>query len=213
LVKSLLFMVATFRWTVVHSLLVAVNHGREHNPAMPSTTRFDLRFGPYPTPLYMIGETIIDEVRGEVKIVGTSPGRIPWPVGYAAGGRSLVVFAGLATAIRQEANQAVCHHWGITGQTVSKWRKALGIVGQPAPGTTALRSAYLHGSQGRKMRKALLPVLSSSERAAKISAAKKGVPRSAETIEKMRQASLGKRASAATRAKMSSAHKRRRGTL
>jgi hypothetical protein len=34
---------------------------------------------------------------------------IPWPIGKRGRGRSLVVFKGLAKAIRRESNQAICH--------------------------------------------------------------------------------------------------------
>jgi hypothetical protein len=51
------------------------------------------------------------------------------------------VFKDLAKAIRRESNQAVCHWLGITPQTVTKWRKALGVEDSNA-GTSRLRSQY-----------------------------------------------------------------------
>jgi hypothetical protein len=44
------------------------------------------------------------------------------------------VYAGLAEAARRESNAAVRHWWGVTPQTVSKWRKRLG-VGRYTDGT------------------------------------------------------------------------------
>lgn len=176
---------------------------------MPIPANLKLRFGPYVTPRYTIGSVVMDEVRGEVTIVGTSAGRIPWPIGQTVRARSLVVYEGLARAIRQEAGVAVCHHWGITGQTVTKWRKAIGIVGQITRGTSACSSEQLLGEKGQKMRAALLPVLSSPERAAKISAAKRGVPRPPEVMERLRQSNLRRKPSAEARARMSAAQKAR----
>jgi hypothetical protein len=51
-----------------------------------------------------------------------------------------VVYGPLAEAIRRESNQAVCHWWGVTPQTVTKWRKALGV--DHTEGTSRLRSEY-----------------------------------------------------------------------
>jgi hypothetical protein len=44
-------------------------------------------------------------------------------------------------AIRRESALAICHHWGITPQTVTKWWKALGI-GPVTEGTHRLHSAH-----------------------------------------------------------------------
>jgi hypothetical protein len=64
--------------------------------------------------------------------------RIPWPVGKALRAKSLVIFGALERAIRRESNTAVCHWWGVTPQTVTKWRKALG-VGPVIAGTRRLK--------------------------------------------------------------------------
>ena len=39
--------------------------------------RFKLNFGPYTTPRFPIGQTVIDQIRGEVTIVGITDGLIP----------------------------------------------------------------------------------------------------------------------------------------
>jgi hypothetical protein len=69
-------------------------------------------------------------------VVRVSDARIPWPVGKRHPGSDLapVVYAGLAEAARRESNAAVRHWWGVTPQTVSKWRKRLG-VGRYTDGT------------------------------------------------------------------------------
>ena len=76
---------------------------------MNDVQRFALHFGPYQTPLFSYGDIVVDEVRGEVTIVGLSAAKIPWPVGKRGRAKSLVVYSGLADAVRKESNQAVCH--------------------------------------------------------------------------------------------------------
>src|SRR6516165_4814506 len=94
--------------------------------AMNDSERFRL-LGKYRTPRFRYGRKVLCAVRGEVTIVGMTDAPIPWPIGKRGRGRSLVVFKDLAKALRRESNQAICQWWGITPQTVSKWRKALGI--------------------------------------------------------------------------------------
>src|SRR5262249_56605199 len=47
----------------------------------------------------------------------------------SAGGRarSLVLYGGLAQAVKRESAEAEAHHWGVTAQTVTIWRKALDV--------------------------------------------------------------------------------------
>src|SRR5262245_17876842 len=128
---------------------------------MTESERVRLLFGPYAMPALRLGQTVMDEARDrDVVIWRISDARIPWPIGKPKGGRavSLVVFDALADAVRNESNEAVCHWWGITGQTVSKWRKVLG-VGQVTAGTLAVRREQLVGKRPsaaarRKMRAA-----------------------------------------------------------
>src|SRR3954447_10035285 len=105
---------------------------------MTEATR--LRFGPYRPPRCRDGRPLTCEVRGEVVVCGMTDARIPWPVGKRGRARSLVVCGGLAEAVRRESNAAVCRWWGVTPQTVSKWRKALG-VGPVTEGTRRLKQA------------------------------------------------------------------------
>lgn len=58
--------------------------------------RFELHFGPYCTPRFRMGQKVIDEVRGEVTIVGITDGKIPWPIGKLGAAKSFVVYRGLA---------------------------------------------------------------------------------------------------------------------
>jgi hypothetical protein len=95
---------------------------------MLQRVRYQLHFGPYRTPAYTYGKLGVDEARGRVWIVGTSGGRIPWPVGQSGRNRSLIIYRGLGKAIRREAILAVAYWWGVTPQTVTKWRRLLGIT-------------------------------------------------------------------------------------
>ncbi|QDU18479.1 hypothetical protein [Urbifossiella limnaea] len=165
--------------------------------------------GTYSTPAFKYGDAVMCEVRGEVLITGLTCARIPWPVGKrpASQGRALVVYAGLAAAVRRESSAAVCFYWGVTAQTVSKWRKALG-VGQMTQGTALLKSEALRESEAmaaareRGWAKARDP-----ERVRKIREAKLGKPRPDHVIDAMRQARLGATASDETRRKLSEAKK------
>jgi hypothetical protein len=63
------------------------------------------------------GQRVRCEVRGKVRIVGLSEGRISWPVGIKGSNRALVVCKGLAKAVHRESAQAVAHWWGVHRQT------------------------------------------------------------------------------------------------
>jgi hypothetical protein len=137
---------------------------------------------------------------------------IPWPLGRHPGksvrARSLVLCGDLAQAVRRESATAVAYHWGVTAQTVTRWRKALG-VGHVNEGTHRLRSdlAFEPGpTAGREKGQAKN---SDPARRERIAAAKRGRPRPPHVVEAMRKGRLGTPHSAEARAKMSAAHKRR----
>jgi transposase-like protein len=99
------------------------------NPA----DRFRL-LGTYSTPRVRVGRVLTCEARDcDVIVTGFSGGPIRWPVGRPDGPgiAALVVYGGLATAVRRETAQAVARAWGVSRQTVSQWRRALG-VGDPS---------------------------------------------------------------------------------
>jgi hypothetical protein len=102
--------------------------------------RFRL-LGTYRTPRFRIGQRVRCLIRGEVIITGITDAPIPWPIGKFGRGRSLVIYKGLSKAIRRESNLAVCYWWGITPQTVSKWRKLLSVP-RATPGTSRLHSEH-----------------------------------------------------------------------
>ena len=173
--------------------------------------RHQLRYGAYATPKFRYDSTVADGCRGDVVIVALSNGRIPWPLGRARGNsnRALVLYGALARAVRREANQAVCFWWGVTAQTVSKWRKALGVVEQ-TEGDRAVRAE--HGRRNwAKVKPKFHAKAQDPERRKKIAAARTGKPRPVHVVEAMRKANTGKPLTADHRAKMSAVH-RKRGT-
>jgi len=98
--------------------------------------------GAYRTPRFQYGASVMCEVRGEVIITGLTNARIPWPIAKRPGsrGRSLAVFGDLTDAVRRESVSAICYWWGITAQTVTKWRREMG-VGAMTEGTVRLKVA------------------------------------------------------------------------
>ena len=175
---------------------------------MLDAERFSLRFGPYRAPRFRYGTRVNDARRGEVKIVGFSDAAIPWPIGLKGSAKSLVLFGALARAVRRESNQAVARAWGVSAQTVTAWRNALG-VGPTTPGTSKLRSTYFLEPWARKAQTKAIAKSRDPERRAKIAAARRGKPRPPHVVEALRKAHLGKPLSAETRRKMSEAHKGR----
>jgi Ni/Co efflux regulator RcnB len=167
-----------------------------------------LRFGPYTTPRYKYGSVVMDELRGEVTLVETSSAKIPWPIGTRGRAKTLVLYKDLARAVRRESNQAVAYWWGVTPQTVTKWRKALGVLATNE-GTSAVRSELITPAKKKRFVEAVRPTLRSPKRRAKIAAARGGKPRPKHVIEVLRKTHLGQKLSDEQRRKMSEAHKRR----
>src|SRR5262249_6630757 len=136
------------------------------------------------------------------------------PIAKRPGGRSraLAVYADLAKAVRRESVTAVSYWWGVSDQTVTKWRKEMG-VGPMTEGTTRLKSASAKDSRGVAggVKKAVAKA-GDPERRRKIAAARRGKPRPKHVVEAVRKAHIGKPHSEEARRKMSEAH-RRRGTI
>lgn len=166
-----------------------------------------LRFGIYRTPPFKYGKKVDCLARGEVTIWAQSDGRIPWPIGKKGSALSLVLYGDLAKAVRREAAVAVRYWWGISGSTILKWRRALGVT--LTEGDRQLRKDYMTPKHNRRMTVAATAVAAFPDRRAKIAASKRGKPRPLEVIVKLRRANLGKKQSVAVRNKMSQSHKAR----
>ena len=87
---------------------------------MPPTLR-----NRYFTPVYFLGARVICEVRGVVEIVGLSNSAHPWPVGEQDGKLDLIVYRGLAKAVREELPDAVAARWGVNVEAVEAWKAHL----------------------------------------------------------------------------------------
>lgn len=94
--------------------------------------------GPYEAPPFKLRSKVRCAIRGRVLIEGETDAPIRWPIAtqYPHGmGRSiLIVFEGLEKAIRTESVKAVAYHWGVSTDTVRKWRRALKVK-RMTPGT------------------------------------------------------------------------------
>src|SRR5579864_8273204 len=147
---------------------------------MTNAERFKLLYGPYRTPKVSIGTVLTCESRDcDVIVVGYTDARIPWPVGRQRGraARGPVVYGELAEAVRRESGIAICYWWGVTGQTATKWRKALGVE-QYTDGTRRLKRDYFKEPWARNAQRKGWAKARDPERCAKIAAAKKGKPHS-----------------------------------
>lgn len=176
-------------------------------PAFDHTTLL----GTYATPRFTYGSVVTCEWRGDVVITGLTDARIPWPVGKWRGdrGKTHVLYADLVVALGRESLAALCHWWGITPQTVTKWRRELGI-GAMTEGTVKLKSASAKSSEPlAEAQKRGQAKARDSERRRKIAEARRGKPRPDHVIEAMRKGRTGKPHSAEARRKMSEAQKRR----
>jgi hypothetical protein len=178
---------------------------------MEDAERFRL-LGKYKTIRFRYGGKVLCEVRGEVTICGLSDAPIPWPLcTRGRGRRSLVVFKDLHKAILRESNQAICHWWGLTPQTVSKWRKALGVE-RNTEGSRRLSTEYCQEPWAVAALKQAQAKSQDPQRRAKIAAARRGNPRPPHVGQAVAAAHRGTHHSEATRRKMSRTH-RRLGTL
>jgi hypothetical protein len=88
----------------------------------------ELTAGPYVSPIAVPGVNVTCELRGMVKIVGLSSGPILWPIGLKDGERRLIIYKGLATALRNETAQAVARNWNIPLGTAKAWQQQLAAV-------------------------------------------------------------------------------------
>ena len=116
-------------------------------PPLPESTR--LLYGPYRAPRCRVGRPLDCEARGRAVIVGgLSDAPISWPYAKKKGKRSLILCGDLVKAVAVESAAAVARHWGVSGSTVSTWRRALGVPRENA-GSRRLNRHYLTFSRER----------------------------------------------------------------
>jgi hypothetical protein len=181
---------------------------------MTDDDRFKLLFGPYRTPVFKYGDDAFCELRGDVILCGLTDAPIPWPTGKkrqkARGRGAIVVYGALAEAVRRESAQAVAFWFGVTAQTVTRWRKAPD-VGPVNEGTHRLRHDYAEEPWAAQARAKAHAKAGDPARCAKIAATKRGKPRPAHVGAAVAAAHRGTERSAEARRKMSEVH-RLRGT-
>jgi hypothetical protein len=173
---------------------------------LPAPVRFKLHFGPYRTPRFKLGAIVADEIRGEVKVIGVSDARIPWPLAFNWAQRSIVVYGPLTRAIRRESVQAVAYWFGISVEKVRLIRRALGVPAHN-DGTTRLRKRFAETPTFRRMARKAWENADRREPTRGML----GKSHSKSTRRKISQAMLGRVQSAASRRKRSQSL-RRNGT-
>jgi hypothetical protein len=96
--------------------------------------RFRLLHGPYTAPAVRRGGRLNCLVRDcEVVVTSWTDARLPWPRGYPSAGSGprgsgLVVEGELARAVCCESAAAIGYWWGVSKNTVTKYRQALGVT-------------------------------------------------------------------------------------
>jgi hypothetical protein len=174
---------------------------------MDDAERFRL-LGKYRTPRFRIGRKVVCEVRGQVVITGMTDAPIPWPIAKGGRGRhSLVVYKDLAEAIRRESNQAVAHWWGIDPQTVSKWRRLLGVE-RATEGTSRLHSDYTKEPWAVEAFAKAHSKVRDPERCRKIAESLRGKPKPQHVVEAMRKGWREKGHTQESRRKISESNRR-----
>ena len=117
---------------------------------MQNEDRFHLCFGPYAPPAVKVSDELTCEIRGLVRVVAWSAGRIAWPCCKTTR-LSLIVCADLAQALRRESNQAVAYWWGVDINTVMRWRRAL-FIQYKTEGYLNLKRAWVPETLSPEMR-------------------------------------------------------------
>jgi DNA-binding XRE family transcriptional regulator len=90
-----------------------------------------------------MGQTLWCVLRGRVRVCGWGQGRVRWPLGRAGhGGKgAYIVTPELARALRVESAAAIRYWWGVGSNTVTHWRRRLGVE-QFNEGTLKLYSQW-----------------------------------------------------------------------
>jgi hypothetical protein len=168
--------------------------------------------GKYRSPRFKYGDVVTCAIRGEVKIVGITNARIPWPkCRTGKRSRAIILYGGLADAVRTESAVAVAYWFGVGVDKVTNWRIALGVR-RKTEGTSALMSRWAPETcQSKLANRKRMPTLKSPERNAKFGAAKRGKPMPPHVAAALLKANLGRKPTPAARKNMSEAQRRRGG--
>jgi hypothetical protein len=175
---------------------------------MNNRTRVKLLLGPYKPPRCLLGKKLFCEIRGWVPVRRISAGRIQWPQTVVGRSRAFILTGDLVKAVRHESNQAICHWWGVTPQTVTVWRKALDVPEHNEGTRRLFREWFPESIPPQKLAQARRNANSSSANAKK-SAAKRGKMPPAHVMEALWRANRGRPLSAEHRRKLSAVHKAR----
>lgn len=119
----------------------------------------------------------------------------------------LVLNARVRRRSRHYADRA--YWWGVSPQTVTKWRSRLGIAGEKQQGTTRLRGEYSREPWAKRALRNMHATARDPIRCQKIAESRRGKKRPPHVVEAVRKAHLGKPLAVETRQKMSEVHKRR----
>lgn len=161
---------------------------------MINAERYKLLHGPYRAPRVRYGKTLFCELRGEVVVNGMSFGRIAWPTTRKKRSRPAFILCGdLVRAVRRESALAICYWFGVTPQTVTAWRKALGVP-TTNEGTRRLRQDLFDEIVPQPAREKGRRRASAPEANAKKSATRKGKPIHPNTLAALRARKGGGRA-------------------
>ena len=90
--------------------------------------RYKLLHGPYAAPRCHVGGVLSCQFRRRLrKVSGLTDAPVIWPFSQEHGPRSLILCGALIQAVRRESVSAVAAHWGVSRNTVWRWRKALNV--------------------------------------------------------------------------------------
>jgi hypothetical protein len=143
--------------------------------------RYKLLYGPYRSPRCRLGKQLRCRIRGWVPVRRISDARIPWPQTIVHNNRTIILTGDLVKAVRRESEIAVAYWWGVTPQTVTVWRKALG-VGRATEGSTRLWQLNVEEVFTPEIRRRAAAGAASPEACAKKSVALRGKPPSPNAV-------------------------------
>jgi hypothetical protein len=83
--------------------------------------------GPYRSPRFEIGSSLVCRLHGRVTVHSVSEAPARWPQRHQGSATVPVFTSELVRAVRTESSSAICYHWGVNRKTVTRWRRALGV--------------------------------------------------------------------------------------